>query len=59
MNDLRKEVEELLRKQQEINEKITTISYKLYRSEVGKTLNGLPVESYGPKFVLRYLGYVI
>jgi hypothetical protein len=57
--DYRKEIEILLKKREENEDRLKELAYLLYKSEVSSTLQGVPVECSGYKKVLRHLGFVI
>ena len=55
----RREIEHLIKKKKEFEEMIDELAYILYEEEVGNEMEGLPVKCFGPKRVLRKLGFVI
>lgn len=44
---------------EEDQKKLFELGYTLWESENGKSMEGLPVRSFGPKRVLHLLGFVI
>jgi len=57
--ELRKELDTLLKKRKEDEEKIEELAFLVYKQEEGCEFEGLPVDMQGYKKVLRRLGYVV
>jgi len=55
----RKDIQNMINQREEIKRKLEEGAYELYKGEIGKTLEGLPVEVHGYKKVLRSMGFVI
>lgn len=57
--ELRKEIDTMIKRMNKEQEKLFEMGYILWKSENGPLMEGIPVTSFGPKRVLRALGYVI
>lgn len=57
-DQLRKQIEMKLKRIESDTKDVNELGYCVWEAERGPLMEGLPVRSFGPKRVLRALGYV-